>query len=61
MSRTLPPLNALKAFEAAAECASFTLAAQRLCVTQSAVSRQVKLLEEQLGCRFSNAVRATFD
>ncbi|CEP37962.1 MULTISPECIES: LysR substrate-binding domain-containing protein [unclassified Halomonas] len=49
MSRTLPPLNSLKAFEAAAECASFTLAAQRLCVTQSAVSRQVKLLEEQLG------------
>jgi LysR family glycine cleavage system transcriptional activator len=49
MSRSLPPLNSLKAFEAAAECESFTLAAQRLCVTQSAVSRQVKLLEEQLG------------
>ena len=51
MSRSLPPLNSLKAFDAAAECESFTLAAQRLCVTQSAVSRQVKLLEEQLGVR----------
>jgi len=49
MPRSLPPLNALKAFEAAAHCESFTLAAERLCVTQSAVSRQVKLLEEQLG------------
>lgn len=49
MQRALPPLNALKAFEAAAQCLSFTQAAARLCVTQSAVSRQVKLLEEQLG------------
>ncbi|RTR02953.1 LysR substrate-binding domain-containing protein [Halomonas nitroreducens] len=49
MQRSLPPLNALKAFEAAAQCQSFTQAATRLCVTQSAVSRQVKLLEEQLG------------
>ncbi|KJZ18183.1 MULTISPECIES: transcriptional regulator GcvA [Halomonas] len=49
MQRSLPPLNALKAFEAAAQCLSFTQAATRLCVTQSAVSRQVKLLEEQLG------------
>ncbi|WP_136248238.1 LysR substrate-binding domain-containing protein [Halomonas borealis] len=49
MQRSLPPLNALKAFEAAAQCQSFTQAAVRLCVTQSAVSRQVKLLEEQLG------------
>lgn len=49
MSRQLPPLNALKAFEAAAQCQSFTAAAQRLHVTQSAVSRQVRHLEEQLG------------
>ncbi|MGM0982716.1 MAG: LysR substrate-binding domain-containing protein [Pseudomonadota bacterium] len=49
MSRYLPPLNALKAFEAAAQCQNFTLAAQRLHVTQSAISRQVRHLEEQLG------------
>ncbi|PAU78420.1 LysR substrate-binding domain-containing protein [Halomonas salipaludis] len=49
MSRYLPPLNALKAFEAAAQCQNFTQAAQRLHVTQSAISRQVRHLEEQLG------------
>ncbi|MDR3096982.1 MAG: LysR family transcriptional regulator [Paraburkholderia sp.] len=45
----LPPLIALRAFEAAARSASFTLAAQELCVTTGAVSRQVKLLEAHLG------------
>lgn len=49
MNRRLPSLNGLKAFEAAARCGSFTLAAKSLFVTQSAVSRQVKLLEEALG------------
>jgi len=42
-------LDLLKGFEAAARHMSFTLAAKELCVTQSAVSRQVKLLEEQTG------------
>lgn len=42
-------LDLLKGFEAAARHMSFTLAAKELCVTQSAVSRQVKLLEEQSG------------
>lgn len=45
----LPPLGALRAFEAAARLESFTLAAAELCVTQTAVSHQVRLLEETLG------------
>jgi LysR family glycine cleavage system transcriptional activator len=45
----LPSLNALRAFEAAARHESFVLAAAELHVTQGAVSRHVKLLEEQLG------------
>jgi LysR family glycine cleavage system transcriptional activator len=44
----LPPLNALRAFEAAARHGSFVRAAQELHVTQGAVSRHVKLLEEHL-------------
>ena len=49
MPRRLPSLNALKAFEAAARHESFTRAAQELCVTQGAVSQQVKALEDELG------------
>jgi len=49
MSRRLPPLNALKAFEAAARHLSFTKAADELHVTQAAISHQVKSLEEFLG------------
>ena len=45
----LPPLNALKAFEASARLQSISLAAQELHVTHGAVSRQVKQLEEHLG------------
>jgi LysR family glycine cleavage system transcriptional activator len=48
MSR-LPSLNALKAFEAAARHLSFTRAAETLNVSQSAISHQVKLLEEHVG------------
>ncbi|MDP6190252.1 MAG: transcriptional regulator GcvA [Gammaproteobacteria bacterium] len=48
MSRKLPPLNSLRAFEAAARHLSFTRAADELCVTQAAVSHQVKLLEDHL-------------
>lgn len=43
--RQLPPLNALKAFDAAARHLSFTKAAEELCVTHGAVSRQVAALE----------------
>jgi LysR family glycine cleavage system transcriptional activator len=47
----LPPLNALRAFEAAARLLSFTRAAQELHVTQTAVSHQMRLLESHLGFR----------
>jgi LysR family glycine cleavage system transcriptional activator len=45
----LPPLNSLHAFEAAGRHGSFKNAAAELCVTPSAISRQIKLLEEHLG------------
>ncbi|AEY01139.1 DNA-binding transcriptional activator GcvA [Oceanimonas sp. GK1] len=51
MSRRLPPLNALKAFEAAARNLSFTRAAEELFVTQAAISHQIKGLEEFLGIK----------
>jgi LysR family glycine cleavage system transcriptional activator len=51
MSRHLPPLNAVRAFEAAARCGSFTRAAQELFVTQGAVSRHVATLEDWLKVR----------
>src|SRR5258708_5031711 len=47
--RDLPSLDLLKGFEAAARNLSFTKAAAELFVTQSAISRQVKALEDQLG------------
>jgi LysR family glycine cleavage system transcriptional activator len=51
MARRLPPLNGLKAFEAAARSESFTRAAEELNVSQGAVSHQVKALEETLGLK----------
>ena len=57
MLRRLPPLNALKAFEAAARSESFTRAAEELNVTQGAVSHQVKALEEILGVKLFNRER----
>lgn len=47
--RHLPPFAALRAFETVARCLSFTRAAEELGVTQAAVSRQVRLLERDLG------------
>lgn len=49
--RRLPPLNALRAFEAAARHGSFTRAADELSVTQTAISHQVRQLEELLQVR----------
>jgi DNA-binding transcriptional LysR family regulator len=45
----LPPLDLIRGFEAAARTLSFTRAAEELCITQSAVSRQIRALEEHLG------------
>ena len=47
--RSLPSLDLLRGFEAAARNLSFTKAAAELFVTQSAVSRQVKTIEEHVG------------
>lgn len=49
MSTTLPPLNALRAFEAAGRHLSFSRAAEELHVTPAAVSHQIKGLEQYLG------------
>jgi LysR family transcriptional regulator, glycine cleavage system transcriptional activator len=57
MRSRLPPLNALKAFEAAARHESFTRAAEELCVTQGAVSHQVKALEAELAVKLFNRER----
>ncbi|WP_226622754.1 transcriptional regulator GcvA [Brucella anthropi] len=56
MIRRLPPLNALKAFEAAARHLSVKLAAEELCVTPGAVSQMLKVLEESLGVRLFDRV-----
>ena len=45
----LPPLSALRVFDAASRQLSFTRAAETLGMTQAAVSYQIKLLEERLG------------
>jgi LysR family transcriptional regulator, glycine cleavage system transcriptional activator len=45
----LPPLDLIRGFEAAARSLSFTKAAEELAITQSAVSRQIRALEEHLG------------
>lgn len=59
MSRRLPPLNALRAFEAAGRRASMSAAADELLVTPAAVSHQIKTLEEYFGIPlFHRAVRS---
>ncbi|MEE8308691.1 MAG: transcriptional regulator GcvA [Gammaproteobacteria bacterium] len=63
MTRPLPPLSALRAFEAAARHLSFTRAAAELNVTPAAISHQVKALEELLEVplfhRLTRALRLT--
>lgn len=49
--KKMPPLNALKAFEAAARHLNFTKAAEELFVTQAAISHQIKSLEDFLGLK----------
>lgn len=50
MNARLPNLNVLRTFVVAARSNSFVKAADELCVTPAAVSRSIKLLEEQVGC-----------
>ncbi|OWW21615.1 transcriptional regulator GcvA [Noviherbaspirillum denitrificans] len=52
MSRNIPPLNPLRVFESVARLKSFSKAADELYVSQSAVSRQIGLLEDYLGIQF---------
>jgi LysR family transcriptional regulator, glycine cleavage system transcriptional activator len=63
MPLSLPPLNALRAFEAAARTGSYVAAAEELGVSPAAVSQQVRNLEEFLGkqlfMRFNNRVSLT--
>ena len=49
MRRRLPPFTAIRGFEASARHLSFKKAAQELCLTQSAISHQIKALEDYLG------------
>lgn len=57
--RSLPPMSLLCAFEASARLQSFTAAAQELHLTQSAVSRQIRALEELLGMPLFTRERQT--
>ena len=57
MRRIIPSRSALIAFEAAARHQSFTNAAAELALTESAISRQVNALEEQLGIKLFNRVK----
>ena len=50
-SATLPPLHALRAFEAVARCLSFRRAGEELLITQSAVSHHIRALEDDLGAK----------
>lgn len=59
MIRRLPPLNALRSFEAAARLGSFHKAAQELYVTPSAVSHQIKTLESFLDIRLFERSKRT--
>lgn len=54
MTRRLPNLKQLRAFEAAARHLSFNKAADELSVSQAAISHQIKALEEYYGCRLFN-------
>lgn len=56
MNRRLPPLNALRAFEAAGRHLSLSRAAEELHVTPAAISHQVKALEQALGARLFRRV-----
>ncbi len=55
-----PPLNALRVFEAVARHGSFRRAADELCVTQSAVSHQLRVLKDSKLVRFRREGKTVF-
>ena len=57
MRRKIPSIEALIAFEAAARHQSFTRSADELALTQSAVGRQIAILEEYLGVPLFNRIK----
>ncbi|WP_301458639.1 LysR substrate-binding domain-containing protein [Pseudorhodobacter sp.] len=57
----MPPLSLFQTFEVVARRSSFTLAADELCLTQSAVSRQIKALEDQLGLKLFRRLHRVID
>lgn len=57
----LPPLDLFRAFDAVARHRSFTLAAEELCLTQSAVSRQIKTLEDALSLQLFHRLHRAID
>lgn len=63
--RQLPPMNSLRIFEEVVKHPNFSHAAESLCLTHGAVSRQIKLLEEYLGIqlfiRYSTGIELTAD
>ena len=58
MPRQLPPLNALRAFDAAGRLGSFSRAAEEMNVTHAAISRHVRGLEKRLGVQLFGSFRA---
>jgi len=61
MKHHLPSLDAVKVFESAARHLSFSRAADELCLTQGAVSYQIRKLEENLDCAlFKRSVRQVY-
>ena len=57
----LPPMNALRAFEAVSRCGSVSKAAEELCVSQGAVSQQLKNLEDHFGKELFNRSAQVFE
>ena len=61
MKHALPPLESLKAFEAAARHLSFSKAADELCISKGAISYQVRKLEENIDCTlFKRSIRQVY-
>ena len=61
MNGHLPPLSALRAFEAAARLMSFSKAADELNVTPAAISHQIHALEQDLGVRLFNRLNRSVE